>query len=297
MNRICNTCNIEIDENNYLKDRTVCKSCYNKNRRKNNLIQNQQPKRDDKKKRKVDNSVSNIGKPKTDNVNVPGKQTLNINSNVLTYENHRHVIIGPSNVGKTYNMLKVLEKIGNKRPVHIITRYPNQYPIYKTTSDINPIKKYKESFVIFDNMSRARNSSQIDELFTRGRHEDLDVYYVKQSYFGLPRQSIRNNNDRLILFRQTLRDVRIMYYDIGAYDMKYDEYKEMCYFAWSEKFNYLCIDMGKKNEGNYRVFNESKTTYFDCIPESEPFQKPMIVIHTSTLICINIKQAIHNLLI
>ena len=44
MNRICNTCNIEIDEKNYLKDRTVCKSCYNKNRRKNNndtIINNQ----------------------------------------------------------------------------------------------------------------------------------------------------------------------------------------------------------------------------------------------------------------
>ena len=47
MDRNCNTCNIEIDENNYLKNRTVCKSCYNKNRRKNNkngLIQYQQAK-------------------------------------------------------------------------------------------------------------------------------------------------------------------------------------------------------------------------------------------------------------
>ena len=37
MNRICNTCNIEIDENNYLKDRTVCKSCYNENRKKTTI--------------------------------------------------------------------------------------------------------------------------------------------------------------------------------------------------------------------------------------------------------------------
>ena len=49
MNRTCSTCKIEIDENNYLKDRTVCKNCYNKNRRKKNnntLIQNQQSKID-----------------------------------------------------------------------------------------------------------------------------------------------------------------------------------------------------------------------------------------------------------
>ena len=35
----------------------------------------------------------------------------------------------------------------------------------------------------------------------------------------LPRQSIKNNSDRSILFKQTLRDVQSMYYDIGAFDM------------------------------------------------------------------------------
>ena len=29
-----------------------------------------------------------------------------------------------------------------------------------------------------------------------------------------------------------------MYYDIGAYDKKNDEFKEMCLKAWSERFNY-----------------------------------------------------------
>ena len=126
--------------------------------------------------------------------------------------------------------------------------------------------------VIFDDMLGARNSSQIDELFTRGRNEDLDVYYISQSYFGLPRQSIRNNRDRLKLFKQTLRDVQSMYYEIGAYDMKYDEFKEMCHKTWSERFNYLCIHMAKnKNEGKYRIFNESKTTYCESVPENEPF--------------------------
>ena len=74
-------------------------------------------------------------------------------------------------------------------------------------------------------MLGARNSFQIDEFFTGGRYEDSDVYYISQSYFGLPRQSIRNNSDRIILFKQTLVDVQSMYYDIGAFDMIYDELK------------------------------------------------------------------------
>ena len=85
MNRICYTCNKEIAEKNYLKDRTVCKSCYNKNRGKNNnnpLIQNQQTK------------IDKINKN---------------NDNVSTYENPAYVVIGQKNVGKAYYMLKMLK--------------------------------------------------------------------------------------------------------------------------------------------------------------------------------------------
>ena len=178
-------------------------------------------------------------------------------------------------------MLKVLGKIGNKRPILIITRSPNQYPNYKTSTEIKPINKYKGSIGIFDDMLDARNCFQRDEFLTRGRHEDLYVYYISQSYFALTRQSIRNNSDRLILFKQTLRDVQSMYYDIGAYDMKYDDFKEMCHKAWSERFNYLCTDMAiMKVDGKYRVFNESKTTYLECIPKSAPFRRHITLVHS-----------------
>ena len=246
-----------IDINNYKKDRTMCKTCYNINRRKNNF-NNLPP-------NKINTSYQ---QPNIENI-INNKDN---NPNLPTYESRANVVIGPRNVGKTYYMLKVLEKIGDKRSINIITRSPNQYPNYKTSNEIKPINKYKGSVVIFDDMLGARNSSQIDEFFTRGRHEDLDVYYISQSYFALPRQSIRNNSDRLILFKQTLRDFQSMYYDIGAYDMNYDEFKQMRHKAWDEKYNYLCIDMTKnKNDDKYRIFNESKTTYIDCIPETDPF--------------------------
>ena len=241
-----------IDENNYLKHTTICKKCHNENRRKNNnntITENK--------------IAATPQQPKIDKF---------INNNVSTCENRAYVVIGPKNVGKTYYMLKVLENIGNKRPIHIITRSPNQYPNYKTSTEYKPINKYKGPIVIFEDMLGARNCSQIDEFFTRGRHEDLDIYYISQSYFALPRKSIRNNSDKLILFKQTLRDLQSKYFDIGAFDMIYDEFKEICRVAWSEKINYLVIDMTEnKNGGKYRIFNESKNTYIECIPESEPF--------------------------
>ena len=75
-------------------------------------------------------------------------------------------------------MLEKIDKTDNKRPIHIITRSPNQYPNYETSNEIKPINKYKGSVVIFDDMLGAPNSSQIEEFFARGRHEDLDVFLL-----------------------------------------------------------------------------------------------------------------------
>ena len=95
MNRNCSVCNIKIDIKNFRKDRTVCKTCYNKNKRKNNNI----------------------------------ILTLKIENDIVsTYENRANVVIGPRNVGKTFYMLKVLEKIGKKRPIHIINHITQSIP-------------------------------------------------------------------------------------------------------------------------------------------------------------------------
>ena len=40
-NENCSVCNMKLDINKYKKDRSVCKDCYNKKKRKNNLVQNE----------------------------------------------------------------------------------------------------------------------------------------------------------------------------------------------------------------------------------------------------------------
>ena len=113
----CTVCNIKIHVDNCKKERNICKNCYKMSRKKYN---------NKEKKRKFDDSVNKI-----DNVN-------NTNNNIVSkFENRANVVIGPRNVGKTYYMLKILEKIGNKRPIRIITRSPNQYPNYETITELN----------------------------------------------------------------------------------------------------------------------------------------------------------------
>ena len=98
------------------------------------------------------------------------------------------------------------------------------------------------------------NQNLSDPFSTRGRHSDLDVYYLTLSYFDLPKTTIRNNSIIISLFQQTLKDVEHINRDIASFDMSYDEFKNLCREAWNEKYNYLLKNRledknGKKNIG------------------------------------------------
>ena len=64
-----------------------------------------------------------------------------------------------------------------------------------------------------------------------------------------------------------------MYKDIGGYDMKYDEFTEMCHKAWSERYNYLCTDMTKKMKLNIVFSMKAKTHLLNAIPKVNLFNK------------------------
>ena len=62
MNRFCKACNIKKDKNSYLRERTVCKNCYNRKDQKSNnnntLIPNQETKIENNKNNDHDPSFS-----------------------------------------------------------------------------------------------------------------------------------------------------------------------------------------------------------------------------------------------
>ena len=211
----CSVCNIKLDINNYKKNRTVCKDCYNKKKRKNNLIL----------------------QPKTENGN-------DINNN-------RTLLVGPSFSGKTYLMLKFLSRIPD-REIYIFAKSPpEQYTnskikIKEISDEIKPLNEYENGIIVFDYILGSSNSRFIDQFFIRGRHNNLDIHYLSQSYFDLPKRTIRNISNKIILFNQTLKDIEHIYRDVAGYDMNYDEFKELCRKSWEEDYNYLCIDRCKK---------------------------------------------------
>ena len=151
MNWNCSACKIKIDSNNYRKDRTVCSSCYNKNKRKNNnvntLSQNRQP--------EIDITIHKrpITKNKLENKTC-----------------HWQLVVGSSGCDKTYQMNHILHR--KQEPIFIITKFLNQYPIIKaqTSDEIQHLEKYENCIVVFDDMFVSKQECNIDLFFTRGRH-------------------------------------------------------------------------------------------------------------------------------
>ena len=100
------------------------------------------------------------------------------------------------------------------------------------------IQDFQNCCVVFDDMLDS-NQKLIDPFCTRGRHKLCDVYYLSQSYFEVPKRTIRNNSNIIILFQQALKDVEHIYRDIAGFDMSYDEFKSLCRESVERKIQLL----------------------------------------------------------
>ena len=184
---------------------------------------------------------------------------------------NRTLIVGACFSGKTYLMLNkiLLSELENPdREIKIITRSPSQYPQYESSQEISTIDDYKDCVVIFDDML-DHNQKEMCPFFTRGRHENIDVFYLSQRYFELP-LIIRDNSNIIILFKQTAKTVQNLYNDIAGFDMSYNEFKNLCREAWNKKYSYLKIDRLNDDE-KYTICNESEKECKVFIPKSTPF--------------------------
>ena len=247
-NKNCSVCNIKLDINNYKKDRTVCRDCYNKKKRKNNLLQNE--------------ITISQQQPKIENNN-----------------NNRTLLVGPSFSGKTYLMLKILSRIPN-RDIYIITKSPpEQYTnskikIKEISDEIKPVNEYENGIIVFDDILGSSNSRFIDQFFIRGRHNNLDIYYLSQSYFDLLKRTITKNSNKIILFNQTLKDIEHIYTEMSRVMIRIMMNLKNFVENHGKKIItiFILIDLKREIKENIVLVMKAKKTYLDATPQTKPFQ-------------------------
>ena len=60
-------------------------------------------------------------------------------------------------------------------------------------------EEYENKINIFDDMLGSKQTKVIDAFFTQGKHQNLDIYYLSDSWYQLRKNSIRNNSTRIVL--------------------------------------------------------------------------------------------------
>ena len=119
-------------------------------------------------------------------------------------------------------------------------------------SIIDPGKK--NVLVLDDIMLDTQNKAEA--YYTRGRHNNVDVFYIAQSYFQLPRQTVRENANLFILFKQDMKNLSHIYNDHCAGDgISFETFSNVCNSVWQDdKYNYVTIDLTRViDEGKYRI--------------------------------------------
>ena len=157
-NKNGSACNIKLDEDNYKKDKTICKNFFiekkGKNKNITTLIQNQEP------------------------------RNYEVNKNNI---NRSTLLVGLCFSGKTFLMLKVVSRIPPDRDVCIITKslaeqYSNSKSKFeKIWDEIKPVNEYEHAIIFFDDFLGSSKSSHIDQFFVGGRYNNSDIYYLPQS--------------------------------------------------------------------------------------------------------------------
>lgn len=183
----------------------------------------------------------------------------------------RCIIVGPSNCGKTnilFNLLfdpntlrfeniYVFSKSLYQPKYTFLTRaMPKEvgYFAYDDNSNvIHPSSAKPNSIMIFDDIACEKHDN-IRNYFTMGRHNDIDTFYLGQTYSRIPKQLIRDNANFVILFKQDDMNLRHVYNDHVNTDMPFAKFKEICGVAWTDKHGFFVIDKESDTDmGRYRV--------------------------------------------
>lgn len=118
--------------------------------------------------------------------------------------------------------------------------------------DPKELKPEDRNLMIFDDLLLEKQNA-CERYYTRGRHSNVDCFYLSQNYFKLPRQTIRENANFICLFPQDLKNASHIYSDHASSDLKQEEFREICKHVWKDPHHFLVIDLTRdKDFGKYR---------------------------------------------
>ena len=100
---------------------------------------------------------------------------------------------------------------------------------FETASDVpdpRDLNSEDKNLIIFDDLLLEKQN-KCKCYYIRGRHSNVDCFYLSQNYFKLPRQTIRENANFICLFPQDLKNINHIYNDHVDDDMTKEEFRKI----------------------------------------------------------------------
>jgi len=119
--------------------------------------------------------------------------------------------------------------------------------------DPKELDKTSNNLIIFDDLLLEKQN-KCEDYYVRGRHNNVDCFYLAQNYFKLPRQTIRENSNFIILFPQDCKTISNIHQDHVSLDMPLKEFRSLCKTAWAEDRGFVVLDRDSSIcNGRYRA--------------------------------------------
>ena len=113
----------------------------------------------------------------------------------------------------------------------------------------------KKNVLVLDDVLLGPQN-RIEDMYTRGRHNGIDTFYIAQNYFKIPRQTIRENVNFVALIPQDMKNLNHIYNDHCAGDgISCNQFHNFCSKVWrSGKHKYVILDLSRDvDNGKYRT--------------------------------------------
>lgn len=183
----------------------------------------------------------------------------------------RAIICGPSNCGKTNCLFSLIEN------EHLL-RFENIYVasnslhqskfcyLRKLLSEVDEVGYFEfgdgnivpigdvrnNSLIIFDDVHLDKQKD-IRSFYAFGRHKNIDVFLLSQTYSIISKQLVRDNANLLILFPQDETNLLHIFKDHISGEMDFNKFKELCHECWKEKYGFVVIDKYNNKSGKFRL--------------------------------------------
>ena len=126
---------------------------------------------------------------------------------------------------------------------------------YESADDVPDPREFisgKNNLMVMDDLLLEKQN-MCESYYVRGRHSNVDCFYLSQNYLNPPRQTTRENANFICLFPQDLKNLNHIFDDHVGSDMTKDEFRQLCKTAWEKQHGFVIIDLcSKKHDGKYR---------------------------------------------